>query len=110
MPQACKQGIKSKAGAIKCCKEIKITALPNEWLNIPFHISVSITDCRIWNREGQGLLADQELVEHQLGREGLHEDDQEQKYVRDCNKPIVSSSLNQRKIRNFLINSTPKKN
>ena len=23
------QAIKSKAGAIKCCKEIKITALPN---------------------------------------------------------------------------------
>ena len=25
----------SKAGAIKCRKEIKITALPNEWRNIP---------------------------------------------------------------------------
>ena len=30
-----KQAIKSKAGAIKCSKEIKITALPNEWRNIP---------------------------------------------------------------------------
>ena len=28
VPRACKQGIKSKAGAIKCCKEIKITAPP----------------------------------------------------------------------------------
>ena len=26
---------KSKAEAIKCCKEIKITAHPNEWRNIP---------------------------------------------------------------------------
>ena len=31
-----KQGIKSKAGAIKCWKEIKIAAPPNEWRNIPF--------------------------------------------------------------------------
>ena len=36
VPRACKQGIKSKAGAIKCCKEIKITAPPNEWRNISF--------------------------------------------------------------------------
>ena len=32
----CKQGIKSKAGAIKCCKEIKVTAPRNEKRNIPF--------------------------------------------------------------------------
>ena len=38
IPQACKQGSKSKAGAIKCCKENKITAPPNEWHNIPFEI------------------------------------------------------------------------
>ena len=31
-----KQSIKFKAGEIKCCKEIKITAPPNEWCNIPF--------------------------------------------------------------------------
>ena len=36
VPQACKQGIKSKAGAIKCCEENKITYLPNEWGNTPF--------------------------------------------------------------------------
>ena len=36
VPRACVQGIKSKAGAIKCCKEIKVTAPPNEWCNIPF--------------------------------------------------------------------------
>ena len=30
------RSIKSKAGAIKCCKEVKITAPPNEWHNIPF--------------------------------------------------------------------------
>ena len=35
VPRACKQGNKSKAGAIKCCKESKITAPPNEWHNIP---------------------------------------------------------------------------
>ena len=35
IPRACKQGIKSKAGAIKCCKEIKITTPNNEWRNIP---------------------------------------------------------------------------
>ena len=29
------RGIKSKATAIKCCKELKITAPPNEWRNIP---------------------------------------------------------------------------
>ena len=34
VPRACKQGIKSKAGAIKCCKEIKITAPPIEQHNI----------------------------------------------------------------------------
>ena len=33
---ACKQGIKSKAGEIKRCTEIKMTAPPNEWCNIPF--------------------------------------------------------------------------
>ena len=32
--RACKQGIKSKGVAIKCCKE-KITSRPNEWANIP---------------------------------------------------------------------------
>ena len=31
-----KQGIKSKLRAIKCCKENKVTAPPNEWCNIPF--------------------------------------------------------------------------
>ena len=40
IPRACKQGINSKAGAIKCCKEIKITAPPNEWHNIPFWTSM----------------------------------------------------------------------
>ena len=34
-----KQGIKCKAGAIKCLKEIKITAPHNEWRNIPFNSS-----------------------------------------------------------------------
>ena len=29
--------IQSKAGAIECCKEIKITAPPNEWRNIPLY-------------------------------------------------------------------------
>ena len=33
-----KQGVKSKAGAIKCCKEIKITAPPNEWRNVSFDL------------------------------------------------------------------------
>ena len=32
------QGIKSKAVAIKCCKEMQITAPPNEWHNIPLRI------------------------------------------------------------------------
>ena len=32
-----KQTIKSKAWAIKCCREIKITASPNEWGNIPLN-------------------------------------------------------------------------
>ena len=36
LPGACKQGIKSKAGAIKCFNETKITAPPNECSNIPF--------------------------------------------------------------------------
>ena len=31
-----KQAIKTKAGAIKCCKE-KNTPPPNEWVNIPIH-------------------------------------------------------------------------
>ena len=34
VPGACKQGSKSKAGAIKCSKENKITAPPNAWHNI----------------------------------------------------------------------------
>ena len=33
---ACKQSIKFKAGAKKCCKKEKITFTPNEWCNIPF--------------------------------------------------------------------------
>ena len=36
--RACKQGIKFKAGALKCCKEIQITAPPNEWGNIPLYL------------------------------------------------------------------------
>ena len=32
-PLACKEGIKSKAGAIKCYREIKTTPSPNEWCN-----------------------------------------------------------------------------
>ena len=32
------RAIKTKAGAIKCCKEIKLTAPPNEWRNIPFRV------------------------------------------------------------------------
>ena len=32
-----KQGIKSKKGAIKCCKERKITLSPNECCNIPLY-------------------------------------------------------------------------
>ena len=36
IPWACKQGIKSTAGAIKCCKENKIAASPNTWHNILF--------------------------------------------------------------------------
>ena len=39
VPRAYKKGSKSKAGAIKCCKENKITAPPNEWCNIPLWIS-----------------------------------------------------------------------
>ena len=37
VPRACKQGSKIKAGAIKCCKENKITDPPNAWHNIPLH-------------------------------------------------------------------------
>ena len=33
--QTDKQSINFKEGEIKCCKEIKITAPPNEWQNIP---------------------------------------------------------------------------
>ena len=33
--QTDKQSINIKEGAIKCCKEIKITSPPNEWHNIP---------------------------------------------------------------------------
>ena len=39
----CREGeqvIKSKAGVIKGCKGIKITALSNEWRNIPFRLYV----------------------------------------------------------------------
>ena len=36
LPRAYKQGSKSKAGAIKSCKENKITAPPNALHNIPF--------------------------------------------------------------------------
>ena len=35
-----KQAVKSNAGAIKFCKEIKITALPNERRNIPLFITL----------------------------------------------------------------------
>ena len=38
IPRACKQGIKSNVRAIKCCKERKITALPNECCNIPIQL------------------------------------------------------------------------
>ena len=38
-----KQGFKSKAGAIKCCKENKITAPSNEWSNIPFCSSIAVS-------------------------------------------------------------------
>ena len=38
VPWACKQGSKSEAGAIKTCKEIKITAPPNAWHNIQFSV------------------------------------------------------------------------
>ena len=34
--QTDKQSNNFKEGAIKCCKEIKITAPPNEWRNVPF--------------------------------------------------------------------------
>ena len=36
-----KQGIKFKAGAIKCCNEKEITSSPNERSNIPFYSSSS---------------------------------------------------------------------
>ena len=54
-----KQGIKSKAGAIKCCKEIKITAHSNAWHNIPLcHYGfivwqVSSRQCSAHNRPSQ---------------------------------------------------------
>ena len=35
VPQACNHGSKSKVGAIKCYKENKITAPPDDWRNIP---------------------------------------------------------------------------
>ena len=35
-----KQGIKSKTEAIKCCKEITITAPPFEWRNIAFYLAM----------------------------------------------------------------------
>ena len=35
VPQACNQDIKSNTGAIKCHKEVKITAPPNERCNFP---------------------------------------------------------------------------
>ena len=38
----CKQGIKSKAGKIKCRREIKFTALSNECHNIPLNQSACI--------------------------------------------------------------------
>ena len=38
VPRACKQGIKSMAGTITCCREMKITAPPNEWRNLAFFI------------------------------------------------------------------------
>ena len=41
------QGIKSKAGAIKCYKEIKNTAPPNEWRNIPFLKKKLAEKCKI---------------------------------------------------------------
>ena len=51
VPRACKQGIKSKARAIKCCKEIQISSPPNEWRNIPLLSSTLIpsyfTECVI---------------------------------------------------------------
>ena len=37
IPRDCKQGIKSRAGAMKCCKE-KNTSPLNEWRNIPFNL------------------------------------------------------------------------
>ena len=40
LPPEGKQGIKSKAGAKKCFKEIKITVPFNEWRNFPFHYFV----------------------------------------------------------------------
>ena len=36
VPRVHKKDSKTKAGAIKCCKENKITDLPNAWHNIPF--------------------------------------------------------------------------
>ena len=39
--RASRQGIKSKAGAIKRGKEIKITDPPNEWRNIPFLLNLA---------------------------------------------------------------------
>ena len=57
-PQACKLVIKSKAGAIKCCKETKITATPNESYNIPFILSKTCNIVKISSlRELQARLA-----------------------------------------------------
>ena len=44
--RASRQGIKSKAGAKKCCKENKCIAAPNEWHNIPFFRGNSLNDLR----------------------------------------------------------------
>ena len=38
--QTDKQSIKFKAGEIKCCKEIKITAPLNDWCKIPLNKKV----------------------------------------------------------------------
>ena len=42
----CWEGIKSQTGAIKCCKETKITPPPNEWRNIPFRRPLVVTNRR----------------------------------------------------------------
>ena len=63
-PWACKQGIQSKAGAIKCCKETKIAAPPNECRNIPLNNTNHLVYALKIYRSCFIILGATELVSH----------------------------------------------